>query len=141
MNPLIVMIVGLLFAGLAWSQTTAIKPLDLSNLYSYLMIALMGVVGGVVSFYQKVKAGQARWINLNELIGELGVSAFTGFVVGLGCQAMDFGASLTFALVGIAGHMGSRGLFLIEKLGQQWLEKKAGLAAVDDPDKTAPGIK
>lgn len=140
MNPLILFAIGIIFSGLAWGQASTIRPIDLTNLYGYVLIALMGVCGGAVSFYQKVKAKQSRWLNIHELIGELATSGFTGFLVGLVCQGLGVSLPLTFALVGIAGHAGSRALFLMENLAKAAAERRLGVKA-DDPEATAPGVK
>lgn len=104
------------------------RHVDLASAMTYAWLVIMGVIGGLVSFYQKVKAGATRWLNINELIGELFTSGFVGLVTGLLCEAGEFSLPLTFALVGITGHMGGRAIFVAERLGQKWAEKKLGIA-------------
>jgi len=107
--------------------------LDPAALLTYAWLVLMGMVGGLVSFYQKVKTGAARWLNISELIGEMFTSGFVGFVTGLLCQAAEFSVPLTFALVGITGHMGGRAIFFVEHVGQGWVAKRMGV-----PDPSCP---
>jgi hypothetical protein len=85
------------------------------DLLTYAWVFVLSVLGGVVAFLQKLRDGNARVFNLVEFIGELCTSAFTGVVTFYLCEAAQFPPVLTAALVGISGHMGSRGLFLIEK--------------------------
>ena len=85
------------------------------DLLTYAWVFLLSLMGGVVAFLQKLRDGSARVFNLIEFIGELCTSAFTGVVTFYLCESAQFPAVLTAALVGIAGHMGNRGLFLIEK--------------------------
>ena len=94
---------------------------------TYALIAFWALVGGLVSFWQKVRSGAARWINLHELIGELVTSGFIGVTCGLLLDAFSAPLPLTFAAVGIAGHMGSRGIFFLEQLGKRWAEKHFGV--------------
>jgi hypothetical protein len=85
------------------------------DLLTYGWVLLLSVMGGVVAFLRKLREGHTRVFNLIEFIGELCTSAFTGVVTFYLCEAAQFPPVLTAALVGISGHMGSRGLFLIEK--------------------------
>ena len=82
---------------------------------TYLWVVLLSGLGGFVAFWQKLKDGSVRVFNVVEFIGELCTSAFTGVVTFYLCEAAQFPPVLTAALVGISGHMGSRGLYLIEK--------------------------
>ena len=109
--------------------------LDLPMAAAYVWVAIWGAIGGLVSFYQKVRAGKARWLNINELIGEIMTSAFVGLGTGLLCVSAGAPAPLTYALVGITGHMGGRAIFWAEKALQQWAENKFGVSVADaDPD-------
>ena len=85
------------------------------DLLTYAWVFVLSLMGGVVAFLQKLRDGNARVFNLIEFIGELCTSAFTGVVNFYLCESAQFPSVLTAALVGIAGHMGNRGLFLIEK--------------------------
>lgn len=102
------------------------------SVITYALVAFWAVVGGLVSFYGKVRAGVARWLNLHELIGEMATSAFFGLSVGLACGWMNAPLTLTFAVVGVAGHMGSRGIFIAEKIMQKGIEKHLGVQG-DEP--------
>ncbi len=85
------------------------------DLLTYGCVLLLSLMCGVVAFLRKLREGHTRVFNLIEFIGELCTSAFTGVVTFYLCEAAQFPPVLTAALVGISGHMGSRGLFLIEK--------------------------
>jgi hypothetical protein len=85
------------------------------DLLTYGWVLLLSVMGGVVAFLRKLREGHTRVFNLIEFIGELCTSAFTGVVTFYLCEAAQLPPVLTAALMGISGHMGSRGLFLIEK--------------------------
>ena len=102
------------------------------NAATYALVAFWSIIGGLVSFYGKVRAGVARWLNLHELIGEMATSAFFGVSVGLACEWLNAPLALTFAVVGVAGHMGSRGIFIAEKVMQKGVEKHLGVQ-VDEP--------
>lgn len=108
-------------------DTVTTRVPDFATWTLWVWLGLWGAVGGVVSFYRKVKAGAARWLNLNELIGEIGTSAFVGVITGMLCTWASAPAALTFALVGITGHMGGRAIFWAEGALQRWAEKRLGL--------------
>lgn len=103
------------------------------SLLTYIWIGSWAALGGLVSFQQKVKAGQTRWLNIGELTGELGTSAFIGIVTGLLCEYANFPAALTWALVGVSGHAGGRGIFWLERFLQKKAESTFGVSVPDAP--------
>lgn len=96
-------------------------PFVLKNLVPTLWMIGIAAAGGVVSFYQKVKAGRSRPFNFAELIGEMLVSAFVGLITYWLCKAYGVGEYWTAAGVAISGHMGARLLFIVEQI----IEKRA----------------
>lgn len=90
-------------------------PFAWTNLVPTLWMIVVSASGGIVSFYGKMKAGEVRAFNVTELIGELFVSAFMGIVTFWICQAFEINLYATAAGGAIAGHMGTRGIFLLEK--------------------------
>ncbi len=89
------------------------------GLLTYAWVCALSCLGGATSFAAKVRTGKARWFNFTELLGELVTSAFTGILTFYLCQNANFNGLLTAALVGIAGHMGSRAIFVMERLFEQ----------------------
>lgn len=95
-------------------------PFELKNLVPTLYMFIIALLGGAVSFYQKVKAGRARLVNISELIGEMFTSGLVGIVTFWICKAYGVNDYLTAAGVAISGHMGARAIFLLE----HWIESK-----------------
>jgi hypothetical protein len=50
------------------------------------------------------------------------------------CDYMNLHQGLTAAIVGVAGHAGTKGINWLESLGQRFAEKKLGI----EPPKDAP---
>lgn len=96
-------------------------PFAAKNLVPTIWMACVAAAGALLSFHQKVQAKKVRWINVTELIGEIIVSGVVGIVTFWICKGYGVNEWLTAAGVAIAGHMGSRAIFLAE----QFLEKKA----------------
>lgn len=139
MNALFAIFLALVCLGapiLAWAQAAALP----SNLGVYVWLGAFAVLGGLVNFARKVKAGTSRWLNINELIGEIVTSGFVGVVTGLLLTAVNAPAALTFAAAGVTGHMGGRAIFWLEQAAQKLVESKFGIK-VDDPEATTPGAK
>lgn len=105
--------------------TEAAKVLADYSLGTWLWVVALSLWGGVVSWVQKVRKGEARWFNLVEFIGELAVCSFTGVVTFLLCAEAGFDQLLSAALVAISSHMGTRGIYTLE----QFISKKFGLDA------------
>lgn len=96
------------------------KDPGLYSIVTYVWVILLSAWGGAINFWGKMKRGEARAINIMELFGELMTSAFAGMLTYWLCQSAHIDQFLTAALVGVAGHMGSRAIFMLEK----WLGSK-----------------
>ena len=95
------------------------------TLLTYAWIILLAIWGGVVNFFRKMRTGEVRAFNLTEFIGEIVTSGFVGILTFWLCEAAGFHSLMTAAFVGISGHMGSRGIFMLEK----FLSAKFGVPA------------
>ncbi len=105
-------------------------PFVAKNLIPTLWMASIAVLGGIVSFFQKVKSGKARALNITELIGEMVTSAFVGIIMYWLCKNYGVNEYLTAAGVAISGHMGARVIFLLEQRLEAWVEKKSGIPPI-----------
>lgn len=85
---------------------------------TYMWVIGLSALGGAVAFARKVKEGHARAWNFAEFFGEICTSAFAGVMTFYLCEWSLMSPLLTAALVGIAGHMGSRAIFLLEKAAE-----------------------
>lgn len=91
--------------------------------YSYLTYAWvfgLSIMGGVVSFFRKVRLGRSRALNVTEFIGEIVTSAFSGVLTFWLCENADISPLMTAAMVGVSGHMGSRLILQLEI----WIQEK-----------------
>ena len=93
---------------------------------TYGWVFALACLGGATSFAAKVRTGAARWFNLTEMLGELFTSAFAGIVTFYLCEAAQFHGLMTAALVGVAGHMGSRAIFIMERFFEQRILGQTG---------------
>ena len=116
---LIVFTLGLV-AFDAHAQEVAAGPFDARTVGMYLWVVIIASLGGLASFFRKVQNGQARWVNIAELVGELVISAFAGIITYWLARYAGLNEWLTAAFVGIAGHMGSRAVFMAEKFFERW---------------------
>jgi hypothetical protein len=83
------------------------------------MVVGMALLGGLVSWITKVRAGQIAGWSLMHLVGELCTSAFAGFTCYLLCDQFGVSLRLTVCFVGIAGHMGTRAIAVFEKFAER----------------------
>lgn len=97
---------------------------DLATLLTWLWVIGLSLLGGFVSFIQKLKTGHVRAWNFTEFVGELATSAFVGILTFKACNWLNWDASLTAAVVGITSHMGSRALFKAEEKFTAWADSK-----------------
>lgn len=107
-------------------------PFSPQNFWPSVWMAIIGALGGLMSFYRKMKAGQTRAINVVELIGELFVSAMVGLVTYWICKSFNVDPWLTAVGAAVSGHMGTRAIFM----GEQVLSKRFGITLPpEDPPK------
>ena len=101
-------------------------PLTMKNLIPTLFMAGIAMVGGYVNFRQKMQAGSTRAWNITELLGEMFVSGMVGIVTFWVFRGFEVNEWLTAAGVAISGHLGSRGIFMIEKSIEKKFDTWAG---------------
>jgi hypothetical protein len=102
------------------SRAADTDPLEVP-VRQYGFVLFIALLGGIVSFYGKVRAGQVQAFSLLQLIGEMATSAFAGLLAFWVCTYAGTPPLITAALVGIAGHMGTRAIALFE----EWAQRKA----------------
>ena len=100
----------LLWPHAAWAQAVITKdPLSYS-VRQYGFVLFMSLLGGLASWYAKVRKQEIPATNLFALVGELSTSAFSGLLAFFVCEAMDTPPLYMAAAVGIAGHMGNKAI-------------------------------
>ena len=91
------------------------KFIDYSTV-TIIWVFILSLLGGVANYFRKVSGGVIKRFSIAELVGDLFISGFVGFITFLLCDSAGFDVKLTAAIVGISGHMGSRAIFLLERL-------------------------
>jgi peptidoglycan/LPS O-acetylase OafA/YrhL len=102
-----------------WVARAADKdPLDYP-IRQYGFMLGVALLGGLVSWWAKVRKGEARAWHLTGLVGELCTSAFAGLLAFWLCEWAATPPLLTASLVGISGHMGTRAITAFEEFAQK----------------------
>lgn len=89
---------------------------------SYAFVIFVSCWGGLVNYLHKIQSDKTGSFSITALISDLSISGFSGIIVFWLCMWKEVDMLLTSVAVGIAGHLGSRTIFLIEKV----LENKYG---------------
>jgi hypothetical protein len=97
----------------------------------YLWFIFLAIWGGTVNYINRVRRSKSPF-SLIELFGEWTVSGFSGLITAYFCAEMGMTFYMTAAMAGIAGHMGGRAIFIMEK----WMQVKLGWKP--EQDNTAP---
>jgi hypothetical protein len=108
-------------------------PFDPALFGAYAWVVGISMLGGFASFYRRVRAGDTKWVNLAELAGELATSALAGLLTYWLCRSSGMNDWMMAAFVGISGHMGSRALFVLEKVLENWAQRMTGTGQVQPP--------
>jgi len=132
MNAIYAIIISLYLAGPALAQEAGTHKSPLSySLREYGVILLIAMVGGFVRWFTAVRKGEANAYSIRVLVGELGTSAFMGILTFWVCEAMAVQSLLTYALAGMAGHVGVAGLMWAERVLEKFFENKYGVPSTD----------
>ena len=113
-------------------------PLAPSELLPTTLMVAVAMLMGAVNFVGKVMRGAARVVNIAELIGEIFISGMCGLTALWFFRGFGVNEYLSGAGVAVAGHMGTRAIFLAERVLETWLEQH-GL--IGPETKTGPGQK
>lgn len=97
-----------------WAQAKPKDPLDYS-LRTYGFMLAIALLGGAVSWYAKVRAGDLPGWSMFHLIGELMTSALAGLMCFWVCEWWGVPPLLTAAFTGVAGHAGTRAISRFEQ--------------------------
>lgn len=108
----------MLAPAISSAQDVLKDPLRYS-LRDYGLILAVALLGGLVSWYAKVRRGEIPGYSVMQLIGELATSAFAGLIAFWLCEWANFPQLLTAAMVAISGHMGTAAIKQFEKLAER----------------------
>lgn len=84
------------------------------TLLTYSWVCGLSFFSGLASYVRKVRAGIISRFSINELLGEMVISAFVGVVTFYLCESAQIHGALSAALIAISSHMGSRAIFIFE---------------------------
>jgi hypothetical protein len=90
----------------------------------YIWFLFLAVWGGTVNYIARRKSDKSPF-SVVELIGEWVISGFSGLITAFICQEMEISFMYTAVAAGIAGHMGGRGIYMIER----FIHKRIGLSS------------
>lgn len=79
----------------------------------YVWVVGLSIWGGAVSYFNKMKKYSQKFDIFKFLI-EIFTSAFVGVLTFLICDWADLDWDITAAMVGIAGHMGTKAITVLE---------------------------
>ena len=89
----------------------------------YLLVGIVSVWGGIASYIRKLRAGLFYRFSLAELVGEVTISGFVGFLTFFLCQEYGVSMEMTAVMTGICAHMGSRAIFTMEVAADNVLKR------------------
>jgi len=122
----LILCMHLLLPAIANAQAVLKTPLSYT-LREYGVVLGVAILGGIASWWGKVRRGELVMFNISALIGELCMSAFAGLMAFYLCEWWGMPPLLTAAIVGMSGHAGARGLSWLESVGQKLMEKRLGI--------------
>lgn len=132
----LILCLHLLLPVVAWAQNALRSPLSVS-IREYGFMLGLAILGGVASWYMKVRRGELLIWNISAFVGELVISAFAGLMAFYACEYLAFDRWLSALVVGMSGHAGAKLISVAELAGQRMVEKKLGIDTLDKPKDAA----
>jgi len=83
------------------------------NSLGYFWFIILAMWGGTASYISRLKRSKCPF-SIIELVGEWFISGFVGVITAYMCHSLGFDFYKTAALVGISGHLGGRGMYMVE---------------------------
>lgn len=96
----------------------------------YIWLFVLAIWGGTASYISRIKKLRAPF-SIAELLGEWVISGFAGVVTAYFCHAWGLDYYATAAMVAIAGHMGGRGIVMLELYVQKIWVKRFGNSTIN----------
>lgn len=84
-----------------------------SEQLGYIWLVILAIWGGTASYLSRIKQRKLPF-SMVELIGEWMISGFSGLLTAYVCAEGGLSWHMTAFFTGIAGHLGGRGIFLME---------------------------
>jgi drug/metabolite transporter (DMT)-like permease len=125
----VVLCLHMLMPVAAMAQSVASKDPLSYPLKTYGFMLFVAILGGIVSFYAKVRRGEVAALSFMHLVGEITTSAFAGLLVFWLCEYLNVPQILTAPLVGISGHMGAKAIGLAEGWAKRKFDQTSGASA------------
>lgn len=97
-----------------------------ASLWAWVVLVALSLWGGTASYISRLKRSKQAF-SLVELIGEWVVSGFAGLMAALACLELGLSFPIAAAAAGVAGHMGGRSIYMLERVVVSWYEKKYGV--------------
>lgn len=95
-------------------QCTPTSPYEfIRTTWQFLALAMWG---GVANYAARVKARTVAGWSIFELAGDMVISGFVGTLAYVACKEFGVSEFVTAATVGVAGHLGSRTVFIVERI-------------------------
>ena len=85
----------------------------ISEQIGYIWLVTLAIWGGTASYLSRIKQRKLPF-SFVELVGEWMISGFSGLLTAYVCAEAGLSWHMTAFFTGIAGHLGGRGLFLLE---------------------------
>lgn len=91
---------------------------------TYAWVIFISLWAGIANYFYRLKDAESKKFLLFELMSDITISGFVGMITFFFCESSALDPMLSAAIIGISAHMGSRGLFLIERVLVDVIKKR-----------------
>lgn len=93
---------------------------------TYLWVLVVSLWGGVSNYVKRMTGNETVAFSLAELVGDITISGFVGLITFFLCESAQIDRMLSAAIIGISAHMGSRSLFMLERIVVNFVKSRGG---------------
>ena len=86
------------------------------NFLVILWVSALSTLGAIVGYIRKLKNGTVERFRISELVGEIVISFFLGITTYFLCRGSGLDEVLTYGIVGVVSHLGTKGLTMMENI-------------------------
>lgn len=123
---------------------------ELYSVGTLLWVSVIALFGGFVAYMGRLSRKGQKEFRIVELIGELAASTLSGWITFFLATKANYSIEITVAMVAMSGHMGTRGLFFLERVYKRFIDKASDVVLGEtdknsgkserDSDETDPSL-
>ncbi|MDL2284384.1 phage holin family protein [Oxalobacter sp. OttesenSCG-928-P03] len=95
---------------------------EVYSMWTIFWVSAWSICGFIVSYAARLGRGEIKRIKLMEFVGEMVTAGFAGWITFILGRKSGLDIDIVYGMAGVAGHMGTRTMFFLEKFVQRFFD-------------------